>query len=187
MLFDARFREDLARCGGARAMLREQSLWAIAVLRFGHRADARPRGLRRWISQKSYWPLFRVVETITGISIPKSVHVGPGLRIWHFGCIFVHQNTRIGSNVTLRQGVTLGNRHNDGKAPTIEDDVEIGAHAQVLGGITIGKGAKIGTMAVVLKDVPAGATAVGNPARVLERAGEVERAGFEKTGLEKTG
>jgi serine O-acetyltransferase len=166
MLFDSRFKQDLARYGGYRALLREQSLWAVAVLRFGHRADARPRGLRRWISQRMYWPMFRIVETLTGVSIPKNVPVGGGLRIFHFGCIFVNQNTRIGSNVTLRQGVTLGNRHNDGKAPIIEDDVEFGAFAQVLGGITIGKGAKIGSMAVVLRDVPAGHTAVGNPAIV---------------------
>lgn len=164
MLFDPRFKQDLARYGGKRAFFREQSLWAIAVLRFGHRADSRPRGIRRWMSQKLYWPLFRITETLTGVSIPKNVPVGGGLRIFHFGCIFVNINARIGSNVTLRQGVTLGNRHNDGKAPLIEDDVEIGAFAQILGGITVGKGAKIGSMAVVLQDVPPGFTAVGNPA-----------------------
>ena len=37
----------------------------------------------------------------------------------------------------------------------------------MLGGITIGHGAKIGAMSVVLSNVPAGATAVGVPAKVI--------------------
>lgn len=42
----------------------------------------------------------------------------------------------------------------------------VGAGAQVLGGFTVGDGARIGSNAVV-KPVPAGATAVGNPARII--------------------
>ncbi len=45
----------------------------------------------------------------------------------------------------------------------------IGAGAKVLGPITIGAEAKIGSNAVVVKDVPAGATAVGIPARILDQ------------------
>jgi len=48
------------------------------------------------------------------------------------------------------------------------DDVVVGAGAKVLGGFTVGDGAKIGSNAVVTKPVPAGATAVGNPARIIE-------------------
>jgi len=73
----------------------------------------------------------------------------------------------IGSNCTLRQGVTIGNRTEGGAVPVIEDDVEFGAYAQVLGGIRLGNGCKIGAMSVVLQDVPPGATAVGIPARVI--------------------
>jgi serine O-acetyltransferase len=46
--------------------------------------------------------------------------------------------------------------------------VVIGAGAKVLGPILIGDGAKIGSNAVVVKPVPAGATAIGIPARVVE-------------------
>jgi serine O-acetyltransferase len=53
--------------------------------------------------------------------------------------------------------------------------VVIGAGAKILGPITVGKGAKIGSNAVVVKDVPAGATAVGVPARILDREKEKQR------------
>lgn len=43
----------------------------------------------------------------------------------------------------------------------------LGAHVSVLKGVTIGDGAVVGAGAVVTKDVPAGATVVGNPARVI--------------------
>jgi serine O-acetyltransferase len=166
---DPDYQSDLARYP-RRPFLKEQSVWAVAVYRFGRRVDRRKSGLLKWLGNRWYWFVYRVVETLTGISIPKSVEVGPGLRIYHFGNIFVHADTKIGANCTLRQGVTLGNRHDGGPAPVLEDDVDLGAYAQVLGGVRIGRGAKIGAMSVVLCDVPAGATAVGIPARVIEKS-----------------
>ena len=53
--------------------------------------------------------------------------------------------------------------------------VIVGANACVLGGFTVGAGARIGSGAVVTKPVPAGATAVGNPARIIEAASEQAR------------
>ena len=68
-----------------------------------------------------------------------------------------------------RQGVTIGNRREDGPVPVIGDNVEFGAYAQVFGGVHVGDGSKIGAMSVVLHDVPAGATVVGAPAKVVAR------------------
>lgn len=150
-----------------RPFLKEQSIWAIAVYRFGRRNDRRAPGLRHTLGERVYWLAYRILETLTGISIPKSVQVGPGLRIHHFGNIFVHKDVVIGARCTLRQGVTIGNRHDGGAVPVLEDDVELGAYAQILGSVRIGRGARIGAMSVVLQDVAPGATAVGNPARVI--------------------
>jgi serine O-acetyltransferase len=166
---DPDWQADLARYP-RRPWLKEQSIWAIAVYRFGRRVDRRRPGSYRTLLEKWYWLAFRVTETLTGISIPKSVEVGPGLKIWHFGNIFVHADSVIGARCTLRQGVTIGNREDDGPTPILEDDVELGAYAQVLGGVTIGRGARVGAMSVVLRDVPPGAVAVGIPARIVERS-----------------
>jgi len=164
---DPAWRADVARVGAPRAFLKEQSLWAIWVYRFGRRVDRRPAGLRRRMLLGVYWFLFRIAETLTGISLPKSCVIGKGLRIWHFGGIFINASTVIGENCTLRHGVTIGDRHEDGAAPVLGDHVELGACAQILGGVHIGNHCKIGAMTLVLTDMPPGSTAVGIPARVV--------------------
>jgi serine O-acetyltransferase len=166
---DLDWEADLARYP-KRPWLKEQSIWALAVYRFGRRNDCRRDGLIRRLGERFYWLAFRITETLTGISIPKSARVGPGLRIYHFGTIVVHADAQIGANCTLRHGVTIGNRVENGPVPVIEDDVELGAYAQVLGGVRIGRGAKIGALSVVLCDVPSGAVAVGVPARIIDRS-----------------
>lgn len=154
------------------AFLREQSLWAIAVYRYGRWGDRLRFKPLRWIHGRFYWFAFRLVETLTGISFTKLCDIGPGLRIHHFGNIFLHSSVKIGANCTLRQGVTIGNKKEGGGVPVLEDNVEVGAYAQILGEITIGKGAVIGAMSVVLKDVPPGHRAVGIPAKILPPASE---------------
>lgn len=92
--------------------------------------------------------------------------IGPGLFISH-GQSTILSAERIGSNLQVHQGVTVGWDYHSDRRPIIGDGVFIGAGAKVLGAITIGDGALIGANAVVVCDVPAGATAVGIPARVL--------------------
>ena len=164
---DPAWRADLARIGKPRAWLKEQSLWAIWVYRFGRRVDQRPAGFFKSALLLVYWFLFRVAETVTGISLPKSCAIGKGLRIWHFGGIFINPDAVIGENCTLRQGVTIGNRHEDGGSPVLGDEVDLGAYAQILGEVRVGNRCRIGAMAVVLTNIPDGATAVGLPARIV--------------------
>ena len=158
---------DLLRYNMRRPFLREQSIWAIWLYRRGRRLDGRPAGFGKKWRMPLYWLMFRLIETVTGVSLPKSASIGPGLRIWHFGGIFVHPDAKIGANCTLRQGNTIGNRHVDGPVPVLGDNVELGAYAQILGGITIGNNCRIGAMSVVLHDMPDGSTAVGAPARII--------------------
>lgn len=161
---------DLARVGPystCKGLLREQSLWAIWVYRYGRRIWRRKKGIRKTIELKWYWILFRFVETLTGISLPIECRIGGGLRIFHFGGIFIHPNAVIGNNCTLRQGVTIGNKGEDDRAPYIGNSVDIGAYAQIIGPIRIGDGCRVGALTAVVKDVPSGWLAVGSPARFI--------------------
>lgn len=170
---DLDWQADLGRYPASRPFLKEQSIWAVWVYRFGRRVDRLPGGVRRRLMTSVYWLLFRTVETLLGVSLPKTAVIGPGLRIWHFGNIFIHPDARIGANCTLRQGVTIGNRFEGGGVPVIGDNVELGAYAQVLGNVRIGNDCRIGAMSLVLCDVPDGCTAVGVPARVIRPAPEI--------------
>jgi serine O-acetyltransferase len=147
-----------------------QGVWAMAVYRFGRwRYRVRPALLRRPLSLL-YKFLKIGVQITTGIDLPCETQVGRRLVIEHFGGIVISGDSVIGDDVTLRHGVTLGlRRTNVPGAPVIGNRVDIGAGAKILGPVHIGDGATIGANAVVLCDVPAGALAVGIPARIKLR------------------
>jgi serine O-acetyltransferase len=97
--------------------------------------------------------------------------------------VVIGETAEIGDDVTLYHGVTLGGTSwKEGKRhPTLGNGVVVGAGAKILGPIEIGAGAKIGSNAVVVKEVPAGATAAGIPARILDEAKKV--SGFNAYGI----
>jgi len=84
----------------------------------------------------------------------------------HPNGIVIHPGATIGVNCLIFQQVTIGNGSRPGQ-PMIGGHVDIGAGAKLLGGVSIGDHARIGANAVVLDDVPAGACAVGIPARII--------------------
>jgi serine O-acetyltransferase len=137
---------------------------AVVLHRLAHACwTAGFKWLGRFISQLSRW--------FTGIEIHPGAKVGDGVFIDHGMGIVVGETAEIGDGCTIYQGVTLGGtsltkgakRH-----PTLGKNVVVSAGAKVLGGFTVGDGAKIGSNAVVIKPVPAGATAVGIPARIIQ-------------------
>ncbi len=93
--------------------------------------------------------------------------IGPGLFISH-GQNTILSAEKIGANLQVHQGVTVGWDYRGPSRPIIGDDVFIGAGAKVLGAVTVGNGARIGANAVVVCDVPDGATVVGVPGRIVE-------------------
>lgn len=113
----------------------------------------------------------QMARSLTGIEIHPGAQIGKCLFIDHGSAVVIGETSVIGDNCTIYQGVTLGGTgKNVGKRhPTIGNNVMIGAGAKVLGPITIGDNAKIAAGAVVLKDVPANSTAVGIPARIVDR------------------
>jgi putative colanic acid biosynthesis acetyltransferase WcaB len=113
------------------------------------------------------------VEYFLSVGLPLGVSADGGLVIFHGQGLVVHDNTKIGANVTLRHNTTIGCKSlgDDGKAPVLRDHVNVGANSVILGDIVLGEGSIVAAGSVVLKGVPAGAVVAGNPARIIR--GEV--------------
>lgn len=142
---------------------------AVAAHRLGvWRMRLEPQILRAPFSVL-YRILYRHARNVYSIDLPYSVKLGQRVVIEHSGGIVIHGSAEIGDDCILRQGVTLGNRYLEKPfdAPCLGKRVNVGAGAKILGAVQIGDDAQIGANAVVLSNVPAGATAVGIPARVL--------------------
>jgi serine O-acetyltransferase len=142
------------------------------------------RWLGRFISHLSRW--------FTGIEIHPGATIGRRVFIDHGMGIVIGETAEIGDDCTIYHGVTLGGTsltRGAKRHPTLGCGVIIGAGAKVLGGFTVGDGARIGSNAVVVKEVPAGATAVGNPARILLKEDDhhreiaANRMGFSAYGI----
>jgi serine O-acetyltransferase len=166
----ARMREDIAAVQGkdpaARSALEVllcyPGVHALWLHRGAHALwSAGFRTLGRCVSHFSRW--------LTGIEIHPGARIGRRVFIDHGMGVVIGETAEIGDDCTIYQGVTLGGTSlNRGKRhPTLGREVIVGAGAKVLGPFTVGDGARIGSNSVVIKEVPAGATALGIPARVI--------------------
>jgi serine O-acetyltransferase len=147
---------------------------AVASHRVGvWRMGLKPKLLRAPFSILYRW-MYRKCRNHYGIELPYTVKLGRRVIFEHQSGIVIHGNTEIGDQCFIRQGVTLGNKTIDRwrDAPKLGKRVNVGAGAKILGAVTIGDGAQIGANAVVLQDVPAGALAVGVPAKIVLRSSE---------------
>ena len=139
--------------------------------------------LARWLAHWSRW--------LTGIEIHPGATIGRRVFIDHGMGVVVGETAEIGDDCTLYHGVTLGGTSSKRtkRHPTLGRSVVVGAGAKLLGPILIGDGAKVGSNAVVVRDVPAGATAVGIPARIvtgddaLRREAQATKIGFSAYGI----
>ena len=169
-MFD-RLREDMAsvleRDPAARSSLEVLTCYpgvhALLIHRLAHCAW---RNGFHWLGRF----LSHLGRFLTGIEIHPGATIGRRVFIDHGMGVVIGETAEIGDDCTIYQGVTLGGTslyRGTKRHPTLGKGVVIGAGAQVLGGFEVGDGAKIGSNAVVIKPVPAGATAVGIPARII--------------------
>ena len=113
-----------------------------------------------------------LARIVTGIEIHPGATIGRRVFIDHGFGVVIGETAVVGDDCTIYQGVTLGGTslHSGAKRhPTLERGVIVGAGAQVLGNFTVSEYAKVGSNAVLLKPLPPGATAVGNPAHIIQK------------------
>lgn len=116
--------------------------------------------------------LYPLVRIHSGLELSPRTQIGPGLFVAHFGPTVIHPDTLAGSNLTILQGVTIGEHHTG--VPRIGNNVSIATGAKVIGGIKVGDNSTIGAGAVVIKDVPANCAVVGIPAKPVDSAEEIQ-------------
>ncbi|KIM10583.1 MAG: serine acetyltransferase [Sulfuricurvum sp. PC08-66] len=140
-------------------------VWALFWYRLAH-----PLCKYRYLK-----PLGRLIaslsQILTNIDIHPCAVIGQRVFIDHGIGVVIGETAIVEDDVLIYQGVTLGGvslepgkRH-----PTIKRGVVIGAGAKILGNITIGEESKVGANSVVVKNVPPHSTAVGVPARVVNK------------------
>ena len=103
------------------------------------------------------------------VDIHPAARIGRGVFIDHGTGIVIGETAVIGDDVSMLHGVTLGGTgaERGDRHPKIGRGVLLAAGAKILGNIEIGDYAKIAAGSVVLKPVPAGCTAAGVPARLV--------------------
>ena len=193
----SRLREDLASVRERDPAAR--STWEVLTCYPGVHALMFHRLAHAAWGRRLYWVgrfISHVSRFLTGIEIHPGAKIGRRVFIDHGMGVVIGETAEVGDDCTIYQAVTLGGTslyRGAKRHPTLEEGVVVGAGAKVLGGFTVGKGARVGSNAVVVKPVPAGATAVGNPARIIDadrnddkneaRERKAEQMGFSAYGV----
>jgi serine O-acetyltransferase len=162
---DVARRRDPAARSLVEVMLGYPGVHAVWAHRLAHRMWREPalRLPARLLSQAA--------RAATGIEIHPGAQIGRRFFIDHGMGVVIGETAQVGNDVVLFHGATLGGKalHHGKRHPTVGNGVVVGAGAKVLGPVWIGDGAQIGANAVVITDVPAGAVAVGVPAKIRAR------------------
>lgn len=143
-----------------------EGFWALTIYRI-QRSISKRRPTILWLPAKIIvGAVKKIFTTVTHINLCHQAKIGPGMLIPHVGPIQVFPFASIGADCSIHQVCTIGAGSKPG-GPTIGDHVMIGCHSCILGPVIVGDKAKIGAGAVVVTDIPAGATAVGVPAKPI--------------------
>ena len=112
----------------------------------------------------------------TQIQIRPRTSIGEGFYIGHLGRVIIHPDAKIGKNVNIATGVTVGteNRGKRKGVPTISDNVWIGTNAVIVGNVKIGTDVLIAPLSYVNFDVPDHSIVIGNPAKIISRENATE-------------
>jgi serine O-acetyltransferase len=127
--------------------------------------------LMQWSGRWGLVPLEMLCNKLNAICcnciIGRGAQFGPGFVLIHSTGVVINGQVRGGAHVYLEHQVTIGAER--GQSPQLGDYVFIGAGAKIVGLVSIGQNCRIGANAVVVCDIPSGSTAVGVPARVVQK------------------
>jgi serine O-acetyltransferase len=156
------FERDPACKGYVQPFLFFKGFLALQTHRVAHWLYGQGRETMAFYLQSRSSELFQV-------DINPATRIGKGVFVDHGTGIVIGETAVIGDDVSMLQGVTLGGTgaERGDRHPKIGKGVLLGAGAKVLGNIKIGDYAKVASGSVVLKEVPAGCTAAGVPARLV--------------------
>lgn len=157
-------KRDPAATSAAQILLLYSGVHALA----GHRIASALYKKKKFFAARL---VSQFTRSVTGVEIHPAATIGKCLFIDHGMGVVIGETAEIGDYCTIYQGATLGGTGKDvGKRhPTLGNNVMVGAGAKVLGPFKVGDNAKIAAGAVVLCEVPEGATAVGIPAKPVNR------------------
>ncbi len=139
-------------------------VWAIINHRIAHR-----------LYKNNFKITGRIIMGITQFLCNMDIHpaavIGRRVFIDHGIGVVIGETAIIENDVLIYQGVTLGGVSlSKGKRhPTVKANTVIGSGAKILGNITMGTNSRIGANSVVICDVPDDSTAVGVPAKIINR------------------
>ena len=165
-----KFSKDLYRYYGdegeslLKRLLRPDELKYIALFRKTEACRCKPL--------KSYYTLkLKLLSYKTRIQIPARTQIGEGFYIGHSGPVIINPEARLGKNINLATGVTIGqeNRGPRKGSPILEGDCWVGANAVIVGNVHIGEDVLIAPLSFVNFDVPAHSVVIGNPAKIIHK------------------
>lgn len=164
------FSKDLYRYYGKegesliRRIFRPVELKYIALFRKAHDCKFAPLKL-------FYTARLKFMSYKTQIQIPARTEIGEGFYIGHTGRVIIHPDAKLGKNINIGTGVTIGyeNRGKRTGAPQFKDNCWIGTNAVVVGNVKIGTDVLIAPLAYVNFDVPDHSVVIGNPARIIHK------------------
>lgn len=117
----------------------------------------------------------QLMRMLTGVEIHPGARIGKRFFIDHGSGVVIGETSRIGDDVMMYHGVTLGGHgwwadaKGSKRHPTIGDNVTLGVGAAVLGPVTVGENSRIGPYAVVIEDVAANSIVVAPRGRPLAK------------------
>lgn len=166
---------DLFRITGGKKYLKhilfDPEFKYVALYRYTHAALCSCKIKKMFLKS-----LFKRASIKYGYEIAPESIIGPGLRLVHRGGVCVHPASRIGANVTIFHGVTIGatRRGKFKGVPVIGNRVWIGSNATIVGKIFIGDDVLIAPNSYVNRDVPSHSICIGNPMTILTRKNATE-------------